>query len=232
MILIAFNVNLDSSDVTYAKTIGKAIRFKDGGFRYTKAMGFALKERNISQVSMNMVNYIGTPLYRTFEFVKNESMRYGIPVIGSEIVGLTPLKALSDAVEHAFRVPEITDEMIDWDDNNNSLVLNIEVAKFSSELGNQIINTLSENTGGFKGVKANVKNKTLVIKVDDAKSTPMHRIFYTTISETERFGTTITKMTFEKIPIHVLVNAAEFYLRIENFDIGQILEVKLREKDH
>ena len=58
----------------------------------------------------------------------------------------------------------------------------------------------------------------------------MHRIFNTTLSEAERFGTTITKMTFKEIPLRVLVKAAEFYLRIENFDLGQVLEVKLKEK--
>jgi glutamate formiminotransferase len=229
MILVAYNVNMDSADVSYARTIGKAIRFKDGGFKYTKAMGFEIAERKISQVSMNMVNYLGTPLFRTFEFVKSESARFGIPVIGSEIVGLVPLKALSDAVAFEFRT-EITEEMVDWNLDKNQMELSLAVTKFNETLGKSVSKALSESTGGFKGVQARIDNEKIVISISDIKITPMHRIFYTALTEIERFGATITKMSFQSIPLHTLVAAAEFYLRIENFHIDQILEVKLKEK--
>lgn len=229
MILIAYNVNLNSPDVTFAKNIGKAIRFKDGGFRYTKAMGFDIKERNISQVSMNMVNYIGTPLYRTFEFVKNEAKRYGLSVIGSEIVGLTPLKALGDAVAHEFRIHEFSSNMINWDNNQKSFSFTIFGKQLSQDQGNTVAMALTEHTGGFKGCKADYEDEKLEITIDNTVVTSMHRVYYTALSEIERFGSTITKITFDSIPLPTLISAAEFYLRLENFNINQILEVKLRE---
>lgn len=95
--LIAYNINLNTSDVNIAKNIAKAIRFRDGGFRYAKALGFELKEEGIAQVSINMTNYLGTPLYRVFEMVKLEAQRYGVSIKESEIVGLVPEKALIDS---------------------------------------------------------------------------------------------------------------------------------------
>ncbi|MCX7994468.1 MAG: glutamate formimidoyltransferase [candidate division WOR-3 bacterium] len=94
--LIAYNINLNTNDINIAKNIAKAIRFRDGGFRYAKALGFELKEEGIVQVSINMTNYLGTPLYRVFEMVKLEAQRYGVTIRESEIVGLVPEKALID----------------------------------------------------------------------------------------------------------------------------------------
>lgn len=97
--LIAYNINLNTSDVMIAKKIANTIREAKGGYRYVRAMGVMLEERNIAQVSINMLDYTGTPLHRVFETVKSEAARYGVNVIGSEIVGLTPLQALLDAAE-------------------------------------------------------------------------------------------------------------------------------------
>ena len=99
MPLVAFNVNLATSDVTIAKKIAKVIRASSGGFKYCKAMGFMMEDRNCAQVSMNMVNYEGTPLYVAYEMIKSLAERYGTYVTDSEIVGLTPAKALIDCAE-------------------------------------------------------------------------------------------------------------------------------------
>jgi glutamate formiminotransferase/formiminotetrahydrofolate cyclodeaminase len=96
MPLIAFNVYLGTRDVSIARKIAKAIRFSTGGYRYVKALGFEIKERGLVQVSMNLVNYKETPIYRVFETIKREAERHSVPVISSEIVGLTPLEALVD----------------------------------------------------------------------------------------------------------------------------------------
>lgn len=96
MPLIAFNVYLGTKDVSIARKIAKAIRFSTGGYRYVKALGFEIKERGLVQVSMNLVNYKETPIYRVFETIKREAERHSVPVISSEIVGLTPLEALVD----------------------------------------------------------------------------------------------------------------------------------------
>ena len=97
--LIAFNVNLGTDNLEIAKKIAKAVRHKSGGFRYVKALGFELKERGIVQVSMNMTNYKKSPLFRVFEVIKREAQRYGVPVVGTEIVGMMPLGALVDIAD-------------------------------------------------------------------------------------------------------------------------------------
>lgn len=104
MPLVAFNVNLNTSDLSIANTIAKAIRGSSGGYKYCKAIGVMLEDRNIAQVSMNMVNYEGTPLYRTYEAIRAEAQRWGVSIIGSEIIGLTPVKALVDCAEYYLKI--------------------------------------------------------------------------------------------------------------------------------
>lgn len=104
MPLVAFNVNLDTDNLEIAKAIAKTIRGSSGGFKYCKALGVMIEERKIAQVTMNMVNYEGTPLYRVFEMIKVEARRWGVKVIGTEIVGLTPAKALLDAAEYYLMI--------------------------------------------------------------------------------------------------------------------------------
>ncbi len=110
--LIAYNINLNTDDVSIAKNIARAIRFKDGGFRYAKALGFELKEEGLAQVSINMTNYIGTPLYRVFEMVKLEAQRYGVGIKESEIVGLVPEKALIDTALHYLQLNRFNENQI------------------------------------------------------------------------------------------------------------------------
>ena len=102
--LIAFNINLSTSDVQIAKKIAGAIREAKGGYKYCRAMGIMIEERNMAQVSINMINYTGTPLYRVFETVKAEAARYGVNVVGSEIIGLPPLQALLDVADYYLRL--------------------------------------------------------------------------------------------------------------------------------
>jgi glutamate formiminotransferase len=102
--LIAFNINLDTSDVGIAKKIAKIIREKDGGFRAVKALGVMLEERNIAQVSINMCDYKQTPLYRVLEFVRFEAARYGVHIVGTEIIGLAPMMAFVDAADYYLQI--------------------------------------------------------------------------------------------------------------------------------
>ena len=96
--------NLDTSDVSIAKKIAKIIREKDGGFRAVKALGVMLEERNIAQVSINMCDYKQTPLYRVLEFVRFEAARYGVHVVGTEIIGLAPMMAFVDAADYYLQI--------------------------------------------------------------------------------------------------------------------------------
>ncbi|QIB68081.1 glutamate formimidoyltransferase [Aminipila butyrica] len=102
--LIAFNINLSTSDVDIASKIAKIIRRSNGGFDCVKAMGVLLEERNTAQVSINMTDFTRTPLYRVVELTKAEAARYGVHVIGTEIVGLCPMNALFDAAEYYLQI--------------------------------------------------------------------------------------------------------------------------------
>jgi len=97
--LIAYNVNLNTSDVGIANKIAKAIRFSSGGLRYVKSMGVDLKARNLAQVSINLTDFEQTPMHRVYEMVKREAERYGASPVGSEIVGLIPKKAIEMAAD-------------------------------------------------------------------------------------------------------------------------------------
>jgi glutamate formiminotransferase / formiminotetrahydrofolate cyclodeaminase len=92
--LIAYNINLNTPDLEIAKKIGKNIRFSNGGLRYVKAMGVDLRARHLAQVSINLTDFEQTPMHRVFEMVKREAERYGVTIVGSEIVGLIPKKAI------------------------------------------------------------------------------------------------------------------------------------------
>lgn len=104
MPLIAYNVNLDTSDLEIANKIARAIRAAGGGFKYCKAIGVMLEDRNVAQVSMNLVNYEGTPIYYVFEMIRALADRYGVRITGSELVGLTPGKALLDCAEYYLKL--------------------------------------------------------------------------------------------------------------------------------
>jgi glutamate formiminotransferase/formiminotetrahydrofolate cyclodeaminase len=110
--LIAYNVNLATSDVGIAKYIAKRIRFSSGGFRYVKAMGVLLKDRNQAQVSMNLTDFERTPMELVFETIRREAERYGVGIASSEIVGLIPQKALERTAEYFLRVENFKPEMI------------------------------------------------------------------------------------------------------------------------
>ena len=104
MPLVAFNVNLSTSDVEIANKIARKVRGISGGFKHVKGMGVMLEDRNVAQVSMNMVNYEGTSLYTVFEAIRTEAARWGVHIIGSEVIGLTPAKALIDCAEYYLKI--------------------------------------------------------------------------------------------------------------------------------
>jgi len=104
--LVAYNVNLNTSDVTIANKIAKAIRFSSGGLRYVKSMGVELKARNLAQVSINLTDFEQTPMHRVYEMVKREAERHGAAPVGSEIVGLIPKKAIEMAADFFLQLED------------------------------------------------------------------------------------------------------------------------------
>ena len=110
--LIAFNVNLGTADLKVAKAIARAVRGSSGGLRYVKALGVALADRGIVQVSMNLTNYKKTPLARALDLVRSEAARYGVAVVGTEIVGLVPEEALFSAADHYLRLERFSPDQV------------------------------------------------------------------------------------------------------------------------
>jgi glutamate formiminotransferase/formiminotetrahydrofolate cyclodeaminase len=111
-ILIAYNVNLGTNDLAIAKKVAHQLRAKDGGLAYVKALGFELKERGIVQVSMNMTDYHKSQLFKAEELVELFAERYGVPVVGSEIVGLVPMDALVDSAEFYLKLENFSREQV------------------------------------------------------------------------------------------------------------------------
>jgi glutamate formiminotransferase len=112
MPLIAYNINLATDRLDVAKKIASAIRHSSGGFRFVKAMGIALEDRGIVQVSINLTNYEKTPMYRVFDAVQREAERYGVAILESEIIGLTPQAALVSSAEHYLRLARFSSSQV------------------------------------------------------------------------------------------------------------------------
>jgi glutamate formiminotransferase/formiminotetrahydrofolate cyclodeaminase len=108
--LIAFNVYLTTDDVSIAKKIAKAVRNSSGGLRYVKALGLLVEGR--AQVSMNLTNYLGTPVARVVETIRREAARYGVGVHHSELVGLIPQEALVEAARWYLQLDQFETEQI------------------------------------------------------------------------------------------------------------------------
>jgi glutamate formiminotransferase / 5-formyltetrahydrofolate cyclo-ligase len=103
-VLVAFNVNLNTPDVSIADEIAKKIRYIGGGLRYCKAAGVALEERKIVQVSMNLTDYTKTPIWMAYELIKDMAERRGIAVLGCELIGMAPSAALFDVANYFLHI--------------------------------------------------------------------------------------------------------------------------------
>lgn len=111
-ILVAFNVNLGTNDIKIARSIAKTIRESGGGLKNVKAMGVELIDQNIVQVSMDMVNYKETPLYQSYELIKIEAARHGVPIVGSELIGLVPTDALVESAMYYFKLHDFSEKQL------------------------------------------------------------------------------------------------------------------------
>lgn len=112
MPLVAYNVNLNTNDLSIADAIAKKVRFIGGGLRFCKAMGVELTDRGIVQVSMNLTDYTKTAVYRAHEMVRMEAARYGVSIVGSEVIGLVPMQALIDCAEYYLGIENFKAEQI------------------------------------------------------------------------------------------------------------------------
>lgn len=110
--LTAYNVFLATEDVSIAKEIAKAVRGPSGGFSTVRAVGIKFPERDGVVVSMNMFDCSTTPLYRTFELVKQEAAKYGVAVTGSELVGPVKLDYLLNNLNYYLGLEELNEGQI------------------------------------------------------------------------------------------------------------------------
>ena len=101
-----------TSPVEIARQIARRVRNIGGGLHYVKAMGIALEERNLAQVTMNLTDYTKSSIYSVFEMVKMEARRYGVRVVGSEVVGIVPMKALLDCAEYYLQIEDFSSEQV------------------------------------------------------------------------------------------------------------------------
>ncbi len=106
--LIAYNIDLDTSDVTIAKRIAKSMRESSGGLMNVQAKGLFLEDKQRTQVSMNILNFATTPLYRVFELVRMEAARYGVGIVNSELIGLAPAQAFMDVASYYLQLPGLS----------------------------------------------------------------------------------------------------------------------------
>ncbi|MDQ3688362.1 MAG: glutamate formimidoyltransferase [Acidobacteriota bacterium] len=111
-LLVAYNINLRTTDVTIARKIARAVRGRDGGLRYLKALGLELHERGMVQVSMNLVRPDLTQLHHAFEAVRREAERWGVEIAGSEIVGLVPQSTLERTAEYFLQIENFAPELV------------------------------------------------------------------------------------------------------------------------
>ncbi len=111
-LLVAYNINLATEDLSIAKKVARAVRGRDGGLQYVKALAFQLKNRRQVQVSMNLVNYGATPIFRVFEVIKREAERYGVRITNSEIVGLVPQDALNACSDFYLQIEDFSENLI------------------------------------------------------------------------------------------------------------------------
>ena len=112
MPLVAYNVNLSTDNLEIATKIAKNIRHINGGLRYVKAMGVELKERNITQVSINMTDYNRNDGPRYVPVRRHGKVRYGVTIVGSEIIGLVPMEALIDTASYYLGLENFTMQQV------------------------------------------------------------------------------------------------------------------------
>lgn len=99
-ILIAFNINLDTTSKSIATKIARQIRENGGRLPHVKARGWFIEEFNCAQVTINLTNFRKTPMHIVYETVKELAVSLGTRVTGSELIGLVPLEALLQAGRH------------------------------------------------------------------------------------------------------------------------------------
>ncbi len=110
--LIAFNIYLSTKDEEIAERIAKGLRESGGGHRFLQAKGMYIAEKDLTQVSMNILNFNKLPLYRVIELVRLEAKRFGVEIIETELIGLAPLQSIMDTAAYYMQLPALSTEQL------------------------------------------------------------------------------------------------------------------------
>ena len=110
--LVAYNINLKSSDLKVAQAIASQIREKNGGLKYVRAIGLMLKSRKVAQVSMNLTNTRETPLKVVYEEVEKRAAEHGVEILESELIGLAPKYAFTGTTPVKLKLPDFEDNRL------------------------------------------------------------------------------------------------------------------------
>ena len=111
-IMVGFNVNLGTSDLSIAKKIAKALHAKKGGLTYVKAMAAEFPDKKITQIGMSIGDFEKTPLFRVFELLKIEAERYNVPIVRAEFCGVTPLQAIIDVAKYYLKIDALDENRV------------------------------------------------------------------------------------------------------------------------
>jgi glutamate formiminotransferase len=110
--LIAYNVNLGTNNLAIAEKIANEVRHIGGGLRFVKAKGFETADPSVMQVSMNLTNFEKTPVFRVVEMIRREAARYGVNIVGCEVVGMIPLQAIIDVAEWYLQLTDFSRDQV------------------------------------------------------------------------------------------------------------------------
>lgn len=144
--LIAFNVNLRTTDLEVAKSIASTIRQSNGGVPHLKAIGVALASKKMVQVAMNLTDYTVTSMQTAFEAVGAQAEQRGVEVAGSEVVGLVPQAAMVQSASQALR--------IEWFDPSQILETRLALVLSGKQAAKRAPSASSESSGSFQSVTA------------------------------------------------------------------------------
>lgn len=109
---VAVNVILGTADLNIAKNIARAVRGPSGGFSTIRSMGLYFEQRGQVAVSMTMFDTNKTPIYRVFNLIVDEANRYGVPVVGTQIIGTLPQEALISCAEYFLKLENFNRDQI------------------------------------------------------------------------------------------------------------------------
>lgn len=111
-LLIAFNINLKTTDLDLAKSIAMRIRASSGGFPAVKALGLPLESRGLVQVSMNLTDFEQTPLHVVYSEVCRLAAAHGVEIAESELIGLIPRPAFEAAAAGLLKLPQFHSQCV------------------------------------------------------------------------------------------------------------------------